>query len=415
MQLDTSERYFSYSFDADLSTTDGIGRDDDGSYEVNWDEIEVIDADDVPPRYEGIFETDAFYQFSDVTVAKPIKQQYSYDETDVTLLKPSSELQKSMWSLDGRPWTLDHPETGSVRSYEQIHGVWTDPEWDSDNEDLNATLLFPTEDAEAKAYLEESGDVSVGFLNKLDMDVDSADAEQGIDGYQRDLMYDHVASVQRGRCPSSAGCGVFADNDGSTAQVMRVAENRADVADTSIASFAPERDCECGTSNTNTTMCDNFDLDDYNPSFIRSEHDGVDSLLSEKESQIEDLESEVAEMQDVQIELEGVREALEIDNDVSPSSAVEDFVSHHKETEETLDSYREDEREELEQFLADHGIEMDDDVGIDSLRERKETVKMTIDSLDIEDDETSPNVANDGGGGDEPSSSRTGSFDPRDF
>lgn len=196
----------------------GITVDDDGETQFDWDSVERVTVDD--PPHANAFETKDFYLIP-ATVAKPIPQPYQFGEDTVWLKKPREELKKAAWSLDNAPWTHDHPDTGMVKSVDDVNGFWRNPRYIDGTDDLDADLHVPVHDEESKEFLEENSDVSVGFYNQIarvddydgvvgeedDMDVD-------LDGYQTDMMFDHVASVGLGRCPSSAGCGIDSPNHG---------------------------------------------------------------------------------------------------------------------------------------------------------------------------------------------------------
>lgn len=194
---------------------DGITVDDDGEPSIDWDSVETVTVDD--PPWATAFDSKEFYRIP-TTVAKPIQQDYHYGEDSVTLMKPREELKKSAWSLDNAPYTLGHPDTGMVKDVDDVHGYWSNPRYVDGMDDLDADLHIPVGDDEATSFIEDSGDVSVGFYNRVsrvdeyDGVVGGGDDVDGVDGYQTDLMFDHVASVQRGRCPSDRGCGLSTDS-----------------------------------------------------------------------------------------------------------------------------------------------------------------------------------------------------------
>jgi hypothetical protein len=192
-------------------TADGVTV-DDGETDFDWSRVEVVTIDE--PPYETAFDATRFYRL-DATVAKPMAQPYQYGEDTVWLKKPRDELKQAAWSMDNAPWTLGHPETGMVKSVDDVHGFWSDPRYDEVSDNLDGSLLVPVDDRSATKYLEEHDDVSVGFYNRIvktdeyDGTVGGTDdADPDIDGYQTELLFDHVASVPVGRCPSDAGCGI---------------------------------------------------------------------------------------------------------------------------------------------------------------------------------------------------------------
>lgn len=201
----------------------GITVDDDGETQFDWDSVERVTVDD--PPHANAFETKDFYRIP-ATVAKPIPQPYQFGEDTVWLKKPREELKKAAWSLDNAPWTHDHPDTGMVKSVDDVKGFWRNPRYIDGTDDLDADLHVPVHDEESKQFLEDNSDVSVGFYNQIAR-VDDYDGTIGgedhdgvdLDGYQTDMMFDHVASVGMGRCPSDAGCGIDSPNHGHVDEV----------------------------------------------------------------------------------------------------------------------------------------------------------------------------------------------------
>lgn len=202
-------------FDGDAA---GVTVDDDGEPSFDWDEVERVTVEN-PPHAEA-FDSKEFYRIP-ATVAKPIPQPYQYGEDTVWLKKPRDELKKAAWSLDNAPWTLGHPDSGMVKDVDDVHGFWKNPRYIDSLDDLDADLHVPVHDEDAKDFLEENSDVSVGFYNRIartdeyDGIVGGDDAEGvEIEGYQTSMLFDHCASVGVGRCPSEAGCGIDAANHG---------------------------------------------------------------------------------------------------------------------------------------------------------------------------------------------------------
>jgi hypothetical protein len=213
------------AFDDEAS---GITTDADGDTQFDWQAVETVTIDDMLADSSGesaqagyspqanrhphanAFETTEFYKLP-ATVAKPIAQPYNADGDVIWLQKPWQELRDAAWSLDNTPWTLGHPDTGVVQDTADIRGFWSNPRAIEATHDLDADLHVPVDDTDAQQFIADTGDVSVGFFNgvtdQYDTDV-SPDTDVELDGYQTDLLFNHVASVQRGRCPSSKGCGI---------------------------------------------------------------------------------------------------------------------------------------------------------------------------------------------------------------
>lgn len=210
--------YDEHHFTRDAATAqfntdaDGITRDDDGDVQINWDDVETVRIDD--PPHATAFDSKEFYRIP-ATVAKPIPQPYQFGDDTVWLKKPREELKDAAWSLDNAPWTHGHPETGMVKNTDDVRGFWDDTRYIDGSDDLDSYLHVPVHDEESKEFIEDNGDVSVGFYNHIAR-VDEYDGVVGgsddgsidVEGYQTDMIFDHCASVAVGRCPSGKGCGI---------------------------------------------------------------------------------------------------------------------------------------------------------------------------------------------------------------
>ena len=215
------------AFDDEAS---GITTDADGDTQFDWQAVDTATIDDVP--HANAFETTEFYKLP-ATVARPIAQPYNIDAADDTsviwLQKPWQELRDAAWSLDNTPWTLGHPDTGVVQDTAAIRGFWSNPRAIEATHDLDADLHVPVDDTDAQQFIAETGDVSVGFFNgvtdEYDTDV-TPDTDVELDGYQTDLLFNHVASVQRGRCSASQGCGIAQVTDAGHAPARHASDRQ---------------------------------------------------------------------------------------------------------------------------------------------------------------------------------------------
>lgn len=192
----------------DVATVPADATTDDGG--IDWDEQTVVQIDNEP--WIEFFGTDTFYKFT-VTAARPIHQEYTMDgrEESIVAKKPAEELKKAQWRLDNTEYVLGHPRTGVVTHDTEIHGFARNPryvELDGEPDEQRVDTFVPTNDETAKDFIDQHRGVSVGFFNELDWDVD----ESGVDAYQRNLTYDHLAGVARGRCSIEDGCGFQADS-----------------------------------------------------------------------------------------------------------------------------------------------------------------------------------------------------------
>jgi hypothetical protein len=197
--------------------SDAIDVDTDADEQsIDWDSVPVVEMDGAVTER---FDTNQFYRI-DATVARPIPQPYTFNDSLVWLKKPREELQKAAWSVDNSYWTHSHPDTstGMVRDVSDVRGFWKHPRYSVENDSLDADLFFPVTDEESRAFIEQYGDVSVGFrhrntrVDEYDGIVGGTDSDVELTGYQTDILVNHVASVRNGRCSSEEGCGVQVTN-----------------------------------------------------------------------------------------------------------------------------------------------------------------------------------------------------------
>lgn len=176
---------------------------DDKVDNTEGSEPQTVTLEDDPRT--DFFATEQFHQYR-ATVARPIEQTYTVgDGEQLTLKKPTEELQDSVWQIDNTPWTIGHPPSQKVTDKGQMRGFWSNPTY-SDGQ--KATLNVPHDDEKAHTVIDETKSVSVGGRATVEL----TDSDGTLDGYQRNLVYDHIASVQKGRCPVEAGCGIHTDS-----------------------------------------------------------------------------------------------------------------------------------------------------------------------------------------------------------
>ena len=245
--------------------------------EMGTDEPEPITLDGV---YSDFFDTREFYRFS-ATVSKPIEQTYHLEDGEtVTLKKPESELRQSLWQIDNCPWTVGHPPSKTVTSVDEIRGVWRDPYF-ADGQ--CATLYVPKNDIEALSYIEQSKSVSIGFKAQIEL----TDDESGVDGIQRGIIFDHIASVQNGRCPTEKGCGIHTDSVSATAS--EIPSGYVHDGEFSVNTFG-DSGCGCDGSSNLEGGLELLTVD-----AVRDKNPAVDSRISELENEVDELSDQLAE------------------------------------------------------------------------------------------------------------------------
>ncbi|NHN65258.1 DUF2213 domain-containing protein [Haloarcula sp. JP-Z28] len=258
--------------------------------------VEPIEVND--PRTD-FFETDQFHRY-DATVARPIEQTYTVgDGEQLTLKKPTEELKTSLWQIDNCPWTVGHPPSKRITDYSQMRGFWRHPYYDSGQK---ATLYIPSNDADAVSTVDETKSISIGFRASVEL---TDGVSTAIDGYQRNLIYDHIASVRKGRCSVEDGCGIHTDS------IATPIESGYIHGDSSfkINSFGDSCDCD-GTSNLEGG------LEILTVDAVRGKNDAVDSRISELEKEVDELSDQLAERR------RKLRKSVQIDSAETPDDAV---------------------------------------------------------------------------------------------
>lgn len=227
-----------HAFATDRATTLSLAVDSDGAADsFDWSEANIVRIDN--PPHEAAFDTDRFYKIP-LTAARPVDQTYHTADGEVVMRKPPAELEQAAWSLDNAPITLGHPRSRIVDAVDKVHGFTRDPTWDTDEQSLDAFAYVPVTDTAAKSFIEDNNGVSIGFWYESDTSADEVDA------YQRNLLVDHVAIVEEGRCSREDGCGLAADSASAI---------RGFHADTEVGECS-DGACSCGlhTATTDASM-----------------------------------------------------------------------------------------------------------------------------------------------------------------
>lgn len=182
---------------------------------VTAEDAETVTLDS---PWNDFFDTSEYVKFC-ATVAQPIVQPYFYDGGVQYFAKDEGELRDAQAQIQNLPWTMGHPDDDRVTDSSEIRGFWDTPEYDDGQ---NAEVFIPADDTEAVRFAIQNDEVSVGFSGVLDWVDDPDDDTPSLttdggdtvyaDAVQRDMAYDHIASVETGRCPPEKGCGLHTDN-----------------------------------------------------------------------------------------------------------------------------------------------------------------------------------------------------------
>jgi len=379
MTIDTDKRYF---------TTDTVEStiycvDDDGEKidDFNWDEQTKVTIDNDPWKHR--FDTDEYYKL-EYAVAKPLEQTYVINDEEYTFTKPREELEKAQWALDNLPWTIRHPDTGSVVDANDVRGFWRGPQYNEDEDEQRLFLYVPTNDDEALEFIDEYKATSVGFTNKLVLPSNYSGEVGGnvdldnVDAFQTDIHYDHVASVERGRFPRSEGGGLVLDS------AMQLADNQEKLHDGSNGGESgmggqSTTEIELDTEDNDITTI-MTDISDLNLDTIVEENDEVEQLVEEKE----EYEQRVDALSEKKSELE---QRLE---------ATEDTVDGLK---EELGEYKQKERKTLVDNLMEltdywdeeELLDPEDGPSLDTIEERIDMMQ------DLREDTQTTTTVDDGG------------------
>lgn len=418
----------------DAVDVDGITVDDDGSADFNWSEIPVVDLGEPPHR--TAFDSERFYKIEGATVARPIKQPYRVGDSIKTFKKPADELRDAAWSADNKPYPLTHPDTGMVKSVDDIHGFWKNPRYDDEDDRLKADLYVPENDEDAREFIAEHQDVSIGFYNRVhsEYDGDTGDlTDDDVDGFQTDLYIDHIAGVKRGRCSGEEGCGLDHDESDHGEVVMettnpRMGQDEADSADSGGRESAthgdsgpnrvdsdprgvekgPDAQEDCGPCTSNMSNDDdNFDiqvdLDDLSLDSLEEKFDEVAELradyndLAESMDEIRDdldehgFDVEADEcpcevVDDVLHDFEEMQETIDALEEVERLADADDPAEEVKEMVDALEDYESDEKEEALDELTSFGADRDEweDASLDEIREEIDRREEVLDEAELD-------------------------------
>jgi len=198
-------------------------------------------------QWNDFFDTNEYVQFRG-TVAKPIVQPYFLDGEFQRLKKDEDELKQAQAQIEHLPWTIGHPDKKRVTDATQIRGFWTDPQY---NDGQQATLNVPANDVEAVRYAVSHDAVSPGFGAQTNW-TDNTE----YDGVQREMAYDHIASVETGRCSPEDGCQLHNDDDVEQHGVAHTDESVGEQLNTDVVrtKTTEESNVEGGSGGMNPTF-----------------------------------------------------------------------------------------------------------------------------------------------------------------
>lgn len=147
------------------------------------------------------------------TIATPMVQEYRMGDKMVRILKCPDQLKKAVDFADGRYVCDDHPLERRVTQPQQVKGRLHDSKL---NEKGGIDTVLSITDASLQKKVENGKrDVSIGFdcalLWKSGTFTDAEGKEFAYDAIQVNILIDHVAVVEQGRCSIFDGCGIHTD------------------------------------------------------------------------------------------------------------------------------------------------------------------------------------------------------------
>ena len=161
-------------------------------------------TDTIQLGVDGMVERDGI-----LAVPAIIARNMVYDYSGTKVLKPFDELEAAAAFADGIPVTHTHPNAGIVTDRGEILGFLRNPL--AENDELKGILEISDKDLIGDIKAGRIGEVSPGFFCTLDHTAGTLDDAE-YDAVQRDILLNHVAVVQNGRCSIEDGCGLNLDS-----------------------------------------------------------------------------------------------------------------------------------------------------------------------------------------------------------
>lgn len=139
-----------------------------------------------------------------------VAREMVYDYGSTKALKPRDELEKAAQFADGIAITRSHPEAGIVTDQAEILGTFRNPEMV--DEELSGVLRITNKSLIGDVLDGTLKEVSGGFFCNLDRTASGDYEGTHYDATQKNILLNHVAIVDRGRCSLEDGCGIQMDS-----------------------------------------------------------------------------------------------------------------------------------------------------------------------------------------------------------
>ena len=154
-----------------------------------------MDAETVIDTPEG------FAKWEQVTIAKEMIQDYNGKK----VYKPADSLRVILEHGENRPITDAHPPGKLVTSNSQRKGYIENLTF-TDEYELKADMIVTDTKLADEIKSGKKREVSVGFHAKI-IDAHGVFNDEEYDQIQTDMLLDHVAALENGRCSLLDGCG----------------------------------------------------------------------------------------------------------------------------------------------------------------------------------------------------------------
>jgi len=162
----------------------------------------ATDSSDIALDAEAAIETqEGFAKWEQVTIAKEMIQDYNGKK----VFKSADSLRAMLDHGENRPITDNHPPGKLVTSNSQRKGYIENLTF-TDEHELKADMIVTDTKLADEIKSGKKREVSIGFHAKI-VDAHGVFADMEYDQIQIDMLLDHVASLENGRCSLLDGCG----------------------------------------------------------------------------------------------------------------------------------------------------------------------------------------------------------------
>lgn len=145
---------------------------------------------------------EGFMMFEQIVLAKEIVQDYDGKK----VYKPADELRKILDHGENRPITDEHPVKGIVTSITERKGFIKNLTFTDTNE-LRSDMIITCPVLIDAIKSGKQREVSIGFYSDIDR-TPGVFNDTHYTEVQKNILLDHVASTEKGRCSRQNGCGI---------------------------------------------------------------------------------------------------------------------------------------------------------------------------------------------------------------